>query len=97
MNNKSLLNQFSAVAIIEGISYLILLFIAMPLKYWGDKPEYVKWVGQIHGILTLIFVVYLVLCHVKYKWHWIFSLKGFILSILPFGAFIFEKELKQLK
>ncbi len=94
---KKLLSQFSLIAVLEGISYLILLGIAMPLKYFADKPEYVRVVGSIHGGLTIAFVIWLILCHINYKWHWKFSLRGFILSLLPFGAFIFDKRLKALQ
>ncbi len=94
MENKSLLKQFSLIAILEGISYLILLGIAMPLKYFADMPEYVSWVGRIHGGLTVAFVIWLYLCHSTYKWDTKFSAKGFVLSLIPFGAFIFDKELK---
>jgi integral membrane protein len=94
MKSKTLLKQFSAIAIIEGISYLILVFIAMPLKYWMDMPQYVSWVGRAHGFLVVAFVIWLLLCHMTYKWDWKFSAKGFLLSLIPFGAFIFDKELK---
>jgi len=94
MENKTLIKQFSLIAILEGISYLILLLIAMPLKYLADMPEYVSWVGRIHGGLTVVFVIWLYLCHTTYKWDTKFSVKGFIFSLIPFGAFIFDKEMK---
>ena len=94
MKSKTLLKQFSAIAIIEGISYLILVFIAMPLKYWMEMPQYVSWVGRAHGGLVVAYVIWLYLCHTTYKWDWKFSAKGFLLSLIPFRAFIFDKELK---
>ena len=94
MKNKNLLKQFSAIAVIEGISYLLLVFIAMPLKYIYEMPEYVSWVGRVHGGLVVAFVIWLYLCHTTYKWDLKFSAKGFLLSLIPFGAFIFDKELK---
>ena len=94
MKSKTLLKQFSAIAIIEGISYLILVFIAMPLKYWMEMPQYVSWVGRAHGGLVVAYVIWLYLCHTTYNWNWKFSAKGFLLSLIPFGAFIFDKELK---
>lgn len=66
----------------------------MPLKYFAEMPEYVTWVGRIHGGLTVAFVIWLILCHIEYKWEFKFSIKGFILSLIPFGAFIYDKELK---
>ncbi|HUH74617.1 MAG TPA: DUF3817 domain-containing protein [Chitinophagales bacterium] len=94
MKSNTLLKQFSAIAIIEGISYLILVFIAMPLKYMLDMPQYVSWVGRAHGFLVVAFVIWLFLCHTTYKWNMKFSAKGFLLSLIPFGAFIFDKELR---
>jgi integral membrane protein len=94
MKSNTLLKQFSAIAIIEGISYLILVFIAMPLKYAMDMPQYVSWVGRVHGGLVVAYVIWLYLCHTTYKWDLKFSIKGFLLSLIPFGAFIFDKELK---
>lgn len=96
MKDVRLLQQFSWIAILEGISYLILLGIAMPLKYIFDLPLYVRAVGSIHGGLTIAFVIWLILCHEKYNWKLKFSIKGFLLSLIPFGAFIFDKELKSL-
>lgn len=94
IENKTYLRQFSTIALLEGISYLVLVIIAMPLKYVLDMPEMVTWVGRIHGGLTVAFVIWLLLCHFSYQWKFTFSLKGFILSLIPFGAFIFDKELK---
>lgn len=96
MKGNKLLQQFSWIAILEGSSYLILLFIAMPLKYLLHQPELVRIVGSIHGGLTIAFIIWLVLCHWKYKWTWLFSLKGLIYSLIPFGAFIYDKRLKAL-
>lgn len=94
MKDKTLLKQFSMIAILEGISYLLLLGIAMPMKYFAGNPDYVYWLGRVHGGLTIAFIIWILLCHSKYKWTYRFSIKGFILSLLPFGAFIFDKELK---
>ena len=88
------LGRFRLVAISEGISYMLLLFIAMPLKYAMDMPQYVSWVGRAHGGLEVAYVLWLYLCHATSNWNWKFSAKGFLLSLIPFGAFIFDKELK---
>ncbi|STD01078.1 DUF3817 domain-containing protein [Chryseobacterium carnipullorum] len=55
-----MINIYRKTALIEGFSYLILLFIAMPLKYFFNIPEGVKYFGWIHGVLFLIFMVALV-------------------------------------
>jgi integral membrane protein len=59
-------NIFRIIAFLEGVSYMLLLFIAVPLKYWGGDEQYVKLLGMPHGIL---FIGYIIMCFsvVKYK------------------------------
>ena len=59
-----MINLYRKTAVVEGISYLILLFVAMPLKYFFNIPEAVKYFGWIHGVLFLVFLVFLVLAAV---------------------------------
>ena len=81
--------------IAEGISFLVLLGIAMPLKYFFQQPIAVKIVGWMHGIL---FVVFLFLAW-EYKTDRNKSLKWFALAflaaIIPTGTFFFDKRLKE--
>jgi integral membrane protein len=65
---NTLLKNFLTVAVAEGVSYLILLLIAMPLKYWGNFPHAVQYVGWAHGVLFVAFMVLLLLVWIKYKW-----------------------------
>ena len=48
------------VGLLEGLSFLLLLFIAMPMKYMFDNPVLVKYVGMGHGVLFILFLI--VLC-----------------------------------
>jgi integral membrane protein len=75
----------------EGISYLILLIIAMPLKYWAGMPQPVRIVGMAHGILFVAYIVALLHATIFYKWSIKTFLIGFFLSFLPFGTFFLEK------
>ncbi|KFE99853.1 membrane protein [Chryseobacterium formosense] len=90
-----MINLYRKTAIIEGISYLILLFIAMPIKYIFDIPEPVKYFGWIHGVLFLFYMAVLIIAAVNYKW----SIKRIVIyvmgSILPFVPFILDKNLKK--
>ena len=74
----------------EGASYLILLLIAMPLKYVWDKPEMVKVVGMAHGLLWLAYIGAAFAMYDKYDWG--FKKLGWaaVASLLPFGPFVFE-------
>ena len=80
-------NFFRIVAFLEGVSYILLLFIAVPLKYWGGDESYVKLLGMPHGLL---FVGYIILAYfLKEDEGWAAKDFGIVLlaSILPFGTF----------
>lgn len=83
------------VALAEGTSFIILLFIAMPMKYLMAMPLAVRIVGAIHGILFLLYVARLAKLRTIYQWDNRFCLQAFIASILPFGTFVFDKYLRE--
>lgn len=78
---------------LEGISYLVLLLIAMPLKYLADMPLAVKYVGWAHGLLFVLYVGFLMIVALIEKWDLKKAFFGFIASLLPFGPFVFEKKM----
>ena len=88
------LNRFRLVSFIEGLSYLILVFIAMPIKYFGDNPIYVKIFGMAHGVLFILFMISLFEVKTKDKWDKGFMFQMFVLSLIPFGALLIEKKVK---
>jgi len=88
------LKKFRLIAFIEGLSFLILLFIAMPIKYILGEPIVVKFVGMAHGGLFLLFLFLLFVCLKEYKWKISFVSMAFLASIIPFGTFYLEKKLK---
>lgn len=83
-------SRFRLISFIEGISYLILIFIAMPLKYFAGIPLAVKIVGMAHGVLFILFVLALIIASKKYKWHFL-SFQLFVYSLIPFGFILIEK------
>jgi integral membrane protein len=91
MNIKTL----RLVGFLEGVSFLLLLFIAMPLKYIWDNPIYVKYVGMGHGLLFIAFLAILFIVCQKQKWSLKMFILGLIASILPFGPCVFDHKLKQ--
>lgn len=93
MLDNTIFSRFRLISLIEGISFLILLFIAMPLKYLAGIPLAVKIVGMTHGILFILFVLALVMALKKYKWENSFSFKLFVYSIIPFGFILIEKAI----
>ncbi|MBC8882493.1 DUF3817 domain-containing protein [Flavobacterium piscinae] len=83
---------FKKIALLEGISLLVLLFFAMPMKYMFDQEIYVKTIGMAHGILFILYVVLALL--LKFTLNWSFKLLAIIglASIIPFGTFYVEKK-----
>lgn len=95
MKSTKTLQRFRIIAIIEGISYLVLLFIAMPLKYFADFPYMVTYFGWLHGLLFVIFGILLIQSWGQYRWSFWKAALAFISSLIPFGTFIFDRELKK--
>lgn len=92
--SNTALGRFRLIGISEGISYLLLLFIAMPLKYFAGLPEVVKYSGWVHGLLFMLFVLALLNVKINLNWSLKKSAVGFIASLIPFGYFIFDKSLR---
>jgi integral membrane protein len=86
---------FRTIALAEGSSFITLLFVAMPMKYFMGMPEVVRVVGSIHGGLFLLYVGLLAAIHFRQRWPVIFSLYAFVASVIPFGTFILDKHLRE--
>ena len=89
--------RFRLIANIEGWSYILLVFVAMPLKYWANLPMAVSIVGMVHGILFLAFCLSLAEMFFRYRWSVIKATAVFISSLLPFGTFIMDRILYKSK
>lgn len=87
--------RFKWISLIEGVSFLVLLFIAMPLKYIYDIPQAVTVVGWAHGILFIIYIYTVFPTASKLNWEFGRTLFALIASVLPFGPFIFDRNLKK--
>ena len=81
--------------IIEGISSLLLFFVAMPMKYLANKPEAVSIVGMAHGILFVLYVIALARAANVLQRPWSWSAKIFVAAIIPFGPFLIEPGLRR--
>jgi len=83
---------FKLISTFEAISFLVLLGIAMPLKYVLDMPEAVRYVGMAHGILFVLYIGGAYYLYEKLNW----SFKTFAIvslcSVLPFGPFYAERK-----
>lgn len=83
---------FRYLAILEGLSYIILLGICMPLKYIWDYPEPTRPVGMAHGILFVAYCIWLLLAGRELNWNFKTLVIGFVASLLPFTTFMFEMK-----
>ena len=91
MENTTITKWFLLIGKVEGYSYLLLLFIAMPLKYLFHTPEYVRPIGSIHGVLFVAFMLLLALMFFKVKLSFKNSVFAFLLSLVPFGTFFLKR------
>ncbi len=91
----SSLKTLTIMGYLEGTSFLLLLGIAMPLKYMMGIPEGVKYIGMAHGLLFIAYIVILMGTANKVKMPLWAMPSGVIASILPFGPFVFDALLKK--
>ncbi|NER15693.1 DUF3817 domain-containing protein [Spongiivirga citrea] len=87
-----MLKTFRITAILEGISYLLLFGITMPLKYLATMPEPNIIVGYIHGFLFMVFVALAAIVCYERKWGLKRFIIFFIAALLPFGTFYIDKK-----
>ena len=83
------------IGLIEGVSSLLLFFVAMPLKYLNDMPRAVTVVGTIHGVLFILYMLALgqTMIQLKHSLGW--AAKVLIAAIFPFGPFFIEPALRR--
>ncbi len=93
MKNR-IIENFAKINHLEGYSYIILLFIAMPLKYIFEYPLAVRIVGSIHGILFIMFCYLLLRSMLSVKWELKKSMLYFAASLIPFGTFFTQKSIE---
>lgn len=85
---------FRITAHLEGWSYLILLGIAMPLKYIWNQPIAVQITGMIHGILFISYIILTYLVAQEKKWNRTFTMQAYLASLLPFATFYIVRKMK---
>lgn len=87
-----MIQKFRLLSFLEGLSFLVILFITMPLKYILNEPYPNKIIGMVHGGLFLAYVVFAIFLKVQFNW----SIKKLaivlVCSIIPFGTFWADKK-----
>lgn len=95
------LKNFRIIALLEGISYILLLGVGTPLKYFGITDVLVKALGMPHGILFVTYVIMAFVIKFAFKEIQQWNLKDFLIilvcSLLPFGTFYVDKKYLQTK
>lgn len=82
------IGRLRLLGFLEGVSFLLLVFIGMPFKYWGDDPYLVKAIGPLHGVLFVLFVMLTLWISVARDWKFTRTTwKVLLASVLPFGTF----------
>ncbi|WP_276165914.1 DUF3817 domain-containing protein [Zobellia alginiliquefaciens] len=87
-----MLSLFRVTAILEGISYLALFAVTMPLKYLADLPMPNKYVGYAHGVLFIAYIILAIVLWMEQKWSIKKAFFILIASLLPFATFYVEKK-----
>ena len=86
-------DRFRKLGYVEAISLLVLLFIAMPLKYQFGMPAAVSVVGMIHGVLFTVYVLLGLAIRSELGWSYLKLAFAVIIASVPFGPFIFERQM----
>jgi integral membrane protein len=89
------IGRLRLIGLLEGVSYLLLLGIAMPLKYWAGMPEVVSVVGMAHGVLFCVFCLALLQAFSDCDWTLKRAAGLFCAAVLPFGPFVVDAGLKR--
>lgn len=91
----SYINKFRLVSLLEGVSFLLLLFVAMPLKYQMGVPQAVTVMGWAHGLLFIAYVSMAMNLSNRQGWSGMFSTMVVLAGMVPFACFFLEKRLKK--
>jgi integral membrane protein len=86
------LKIFRVIAFLEGLSYILLLFMAVPLKYFYGDPQYVKLLGMPHGLLFIAYIVMAIWFWNDFKWSKRILYLVLLAAIVPFGTFYIDKK-----
>ena len=96
-NSSNPVTVLRILALVEGFSFLILLFVAMPLKYFAGMPGAVKAAGWVHGLLFIFFCMALVHTAVGASWPARRVGLVFLAALLPLGPFVVDRRMRQYR
>ncbi|WP_026571444.1 MULTISPECIES: DUF3817 domain-containing protein [Sediminibacillus] len=92
---NSPIRLFRIFGMIEGTSLVVLLFIAMPLKYIAGFPEVVTLVGSLHGFFFVVYLLVIAYTTIKIRWafKWLFG--SLLVAFIPFGNYVLDYRLQK--
>jgi integral membrane protein len=91
---KTNIGRLRIIGFLEGISFLLLLFIAMPMKYLFNNPEPTRMIGSVHGALFLLFLINAISVSIAENWQFkTRTWKVILASVLPFGTFYIDNKI----
>ncbi len=89
---KSPIGRFRVIAFLEGLSFITILFVTMPLKYYYQQPTPNLVVGMLHGVLFMIYLYAAFRLKISENWDTRLTLKTLAASVIPFGTFYMDHK-----
>ncbi|MCC2546505.1 DUF3817 domain-containing protein [Hymenobacter sp. BT175] len=90
---KTSLGRLRLLGLLEGLSLLLLIGIAMPLKYFYDSPGLVRAIGPVHGVLFVLFVLYTLYVGIRHRWRLLTIGIVLLACVIPFGTFYADRKI----
>lgn len=91
---KTNIGRLRLLGLLEGVSLLLLVGIAVPLKYLSEDPSLVKAIGPVHGGLFLLFILNTLSVGIEYKWSFTKTTwKVLLACVIPFGTFYIDNKI----
>ncbi|MCC8409401.1 DUF3817 domain-containing protein [Mucilaginibacter sp. UR6-1] len=88
------IGRLRLLALLEGLSLIVLVFVAMPVKYIFNDASWVKAIGPVHGVLFLLFVVNTISAGIELRWKFSETTwKVLLACIIPFGTFYVDRKI----
>jgi len=92
-SDSKLLQFLRILGVVEGISFLVILFVTMPLKYIWEMKEPNLVVGMAHVILFIAYCLLVLIVGYRFKWILLTIFWALLASIIPFGTFVADKKI----
>ena len=92
---RTAIGRLRLAGILEAVSFLVLLGIAVPLKYYAGQPAAVRIVGFLHGQLFVIYLVTIVNVWIERRWSLLRASVAVLAAVVPFGLFILDAKLRE--